>query len=80
MQEAFADHLRHLGRAYPKGDRKRVVLINDNAPWHRGKLIEEASAEHPQLELKRLPSSSPQLNVIEPFWKLLRRRATCSEA
>ena len=33
-------------------------------------------AEHPQLELKRLPSYSPQLNVIERFWKLLRRRAT----
>jgi transposase len=26
--------------------------------------------------LKRLPSYSPQLNVIERFWKLLRRRAT----
>ena len=33
-------------------------------------------AEHRHLELKRLPSYSPQLNVIERFWKLLRRRAT----
>src|SRR3954452_10806300 len=55
---------------------KRVVLIIDNAPWHQGKLIEEALAEYPQLEFKRLPSYSPQLNVIERFWKLLRRRAT----
>ncbi len=76
MQEAFAAHLRHIGRIDPKAKHKRVVLIIDNAPWHRGKLIEEALAEHPQLEFKRLPSYSPQLNIIERFWKLLRRRAT----
>jgi transposase len=76
MQEAFAAHLRHVGRAYPKGKHERVVLIIDNAPWHRGQLIDEALADHPNLEFKRLPSYSPQLNVIEHFWKLLRRRAT----
>jgi transposase len=76
MQEAFAAHLRHVGRAYPKAKNKRVVLIIDNAPWHRGKLVDEALAENPHLEFYRLPSYSPQLNVIEHFWKLLRRRAT----
>jgi transposase len=48
----------------------------DNAPWHRGKPIDEARDENPHLEFQRLPSSSPQLNVIERFGKLLRRRAT----
>ena len=76
MQEAFAAHLRHVARLYPAEKHKRVVLIIDNAPWHRGKPIDEALAEHPHLEFKRLPSYSPQLNVIERFWKLLRRRAT----
>ena len=33
-------------------------------------------SEYPHLELKRLPSYSPQLNVIERLWKSLRRRAT----
>jgi transposase len=33
-------------------------------------------ADNPHLEFQRLPSYSPQLNVIERFWKLLRRRAT----
>src|SRR3954447_12580303 len=46
MQEAFADHLRHVGRSYPKVKHKRVVLIIDNAPWHRGKLIDDAMAEN----------------------------------
>ena len=76
MQEAFADHLRHVGKVYPQGEHKEVVLLIDNAPWHRGRPIDEALAENPHLKFKRLPSYSPQLNPIERFWKKLRRRAT----
>ena len=53
-----------------------MVLVIDNAPWHAGEVIRAVLAEHPHLELYRLPSYSPQLNVVERFWKLLRRRAT----
>ena len=76
MQRAFADHLRHVGKVYPAEADKRVVLTIDNAPWHRGPLVQEALAENPHLEFYRMPSYSPQLNVIERFWKKLRRRAT----
>jgi transposase len=76
MQEAFADHLRHVGRVYRRDECKEVVLLIDNAPWHRGGPINEALAENPHLKFKRLPSYSPQLNPIERFWKKLRRRAT----
>jgi transposase len=76
MQAAFASHLRHVGRMYPQEKHPRVVLVIDNAPWHRGKPIDEALADNPHLEFKRLPSYSPQLNPIERFWKKLRRRAT----
>lgn len=76
MQKAFAAHLRHVGRMYPKAKFGRVVLTIDNAPWHRGKLIDEALQDNPHLEFYRLPSYSPNLNVIERFWKKLRRRAT----
>jgi transposase len=76
MQKAFAQHLRHVGRMYPERKFKRVVLTIDNAPWHRGKVVDEALAENPHLEFYRLPSYSPSLNVIERFWKKLRRRAT----
>jgi hypothetical protein len=67
MQEAFADHLRHVGRVYPADRHKRVVLVIDNAPWHRGKPVDEALADNPHLEFKRLPSYSPQLNPVERF-------------
>jgi transposase len=76
MQEAFAAHLRHVARLYPAAEHNRVVLILDNAPWHRGGPIDEALADCPHLEFYRLPSYSPQLNVIERSWKVLRRRAT----
>lgn len=76
MQEAFGAHLRHIARVYPADRHERVVLLIDNAPWHRGRPIDEALRDHPHLEFKRLPSYSPQLNPIERFWKLLRRRAT----
>ena len=76
LQEAFAAHLRDVAKAYPRWRCPRVVLVIDNAPWHRGKVVGEALAENPHLELYRLPSYSPRLAVIERFWKVLRRRAT----
>lgn len=76
MQAAFAAPLRHVGRVYPRERHKRVVLVIDNAPWHRGQVVTESLADNPHLELYRLPSYSPKLNPIERFWKLLRRRAT----
>jgi transposase len=76
LQEAFAAHLRHVGRVYPRERYPRVVLVIDNAPWHRGQPIDEALRDNPHLEFKRLPSYSPRLNPIERFWKKLRRRAT----
>jgi transposase len=53
-----------------------VVLTIDNAPWHRGRLINEVLDKFPHLKLYRLPSYSPRFNVIERLWKRLRRRAT----
>jgi transposase len=76
LQEAFAAHLRHVARMCPAADHRRVVLLIDNAPWHAGEPVRKALADNPHLELKRLPSYSPQLNPIERFWRVLRRRAT----
>jgi transposase len=76
LQGAFAAHLRDIARAYPARQYPEVVITIENAPWHRGALMEQVLAAHPHLRLKRLPSYSPQLNVIERFWRVLRRRAT----
>lgn len=76
LQEAFARHLHDIARAYPAAHYPRVVVVIDNAPWHRGALVTAALTACPHLELYRLPSYSPHLQVIERFWKVLRRRAT----
>ena len=76
LQAAFAAHLRDVARAYPAARHPRVVVVIDNAPWHRGAAISRVLAEHPHLALYRLPSYSPHLNVVERLWRVLRRRAT----
>ena len=76
MQEGFARHVRAIARADPAPQYPRVVLSIDNAPWHQGALVTQVLKGWPHLELYRLPSYSPQLQVIERLWKVLRRRAT----
>ena len=76
VEAAFAAHLRHIGRLYPAEKHPRVVLVIDNAPWHRGEAVARALADNPHLGFYRLPGYSPQLNPIERFWRVLRRRAT----
>ena len=58
-QEAFAAHLRHIARTDPAVRHKRVVILIGNAPWHRGKPIDEALRDHPHPEFKRLPGVQP---------------------
>ena len=76
LQHAFARQLCDIARAYPAALNKSVLLTIDNAPWHRGTAITEVLTAQPHLHLYRLPSYSPQLNLIERFWRVLRRRAT----
>ena len=76
LQGAFAAHLRDIAWAYPASQYPEVVITIDHAPWHRGTLMPQVLAAYPHLRVKRLPSDSPQLNVIERFWRVLRRRAT----
>jgi hypothetical protein len=76
LHQGFARHLHEVARACPAERHRRVVLTIDNAPWHSGMPVTDVLAQHPHLELSRLPSYSPQLNVVERLWKALRRRAT----
>jgi len=47
---------------------KRIVLILDNASWHKVKSLPQ---EH--IELKFLPAYSPDFNPIENLWKLVKQ-------
>jgi hypothetical protein len=76
LQQAFLAHLHDIARAYPATLGKPVILTIDNAPWHQATGLGQVLAAYPQLQLYRLPSYSPQLNLIERLWRVLRRRAT----
>jgi transposase len=76
LPAGFARHMREIARAYPATQYPRVVLVIDNAPWHRGAPVTQALRACPPLECYGWPSYSPQLQLIERFWKVLRRRAT----
>jgi hypothetical protein len=76
LQDAFARHLRAIARTYPAGQYPRVVVVIDKASGHRGAVVTAVLRAYPHLELYPLPSYSPKLQVIERFWKVLRRRAT----
>lgn len=76
MTLAFARHLQAVAAAYPTDQHQQVVMVIDNAPWHRGPPVREVLSRNRHLRLHRLPPYSPKLNVIERLWKWLRYRAT----
>ena len=71
--ETFWDFLRLLRETTAESGR-RIVLISDNAQYHRSKLhLAWRLQQQPQFLLDFLPPYSPQLNPIERVWKLTRR-------
>ena len=75
LQHAFAAHLGGIARAYPATLGKPAFITSDTAPWPQGAGIAQVLAAHPHLQLYRFPSYSPQPDLIERFWRVLRRRA-----
>lgn len=69
----FQRFLRHVLRRCPRGC---VVLVLDNAGWHKAKKLAPWLARHKRLKLFFLPKYSPDMNPIEPLWKKLRREVS----
>jgi len=69
----FVRFLRLLLKRYP---RKELIVVLDNARWHKGRAVREFLTSHKRLKLFFLPKYSPDMNPIEPFWKLLRMDVT----
>lgn len=67
--EAFLDSL--ADRADPKG---LTVVVLDNARFHKAKNIKakESQWQEKGLFLRYLPPYSPQLNLIETLWRVLK--------
>ncbi len=62
---------------------KKIILVLDNAPWHKKavRLIQSDALEEYQdirdkLILSPLPPYSPDLDPIEQCWRMTRREVT----
>jgi transposase len=62
--------LQLIRRANPD---KRLLLVLDNASYHHAAPV-TAAAKKLHIELLYLPPYSPNLNLIERFWKFLKRK------
>ena len=54
-------------------EKKKIYIVVDNARYYRNKKVTEYTADS-RIEMKFLPPYSPNLNLIERLWKLLRRK------
>lgn len=52
---------------------KRLLIVLDNAPYTHAAPVRDA-AKRLRLQLLYLPAYSPNLNLIERFWKFLKRK------
>lgn len=53
----------------------RVCLFADNAPWHKGELVNNFLATHRKtFRFFRFPKYAPELNPVEQCWKPARKR------
>lgn len=57
--------------------RKHIFLIQDGAPYHKGKKMAEFFTQHAdRITVYTLPSYSPDFNPIEKLWKKIKQHGT----
>jgi len=71
--ESSIKFLKKLRKVYPKA---RILLVWDNAPWHKSKRIKKYLAKTNNLELLNFPKYAPKLNPQEHVWKEARKEVS----
>ena len=57
--------------------KKHIVLIQDGAPYHKGKVVKKFFKKHAsRITVFQLPSYSPDFNPIEKLWKKIKEKGT----
>lgn len=51
-----------------------IILYLDNAPYFHAPSVQDWLREHPQMIIEPLPTYSPNLNLIERLWKLVKEK------
>ena len=64
------EYLEVILAAYPLAP--RIVLFLDNASYFKAKIVTEWLEKHPEMQIQYLPPYSPNLNLIERFWRFVK--------
>jgi len=71
--EQFVNLLRLLRERHPEA--KRFILYLDNAAYYGKPVVKEWLKRHPEFRLEPVPPYSPNVNLIERLWRLLKQKA-----
>lgn len=71
--QASVEFLKRLGETYAG---KHILLLWDNASWHKSKLIKAFLKTTSQFTLMNFPTYAPEFNPQEQIWKALRQNVT----
>jgi transposase len=73
--EQFVNFLRLLRSMHPATE--RFILYVDGARYYRSPVVKGWLRRHPEFHLSRVPSYSPNVNLIERMWRFMRAKALC---
>ncbi len=71
--ESTIEFFKKIEDYYEETKTKRIRIIVDNAKYYKNKMVKKY-IETSRIELLFLPPYSPNLNLIERVWKLLRKK------
>jgi transposase len=71
--EQFVNLLRLLRERHP--ETKRFILYLDNAAYYGKPVVKAWLQRHPEFRLEPVPPYSPNVNLIERLWKLMKQEA-----